>query len=252
MNQSRLNTSLRPLRNVRAGFTLIELLVVLAMIALLVLLQLPTLAKVTRTTKVAQCSSNLRQFTLAHHIYGTEFNDKLPVSSGGNWAWDLGWNAGLALNRYGAPQEVMYCPGTAPRFTDDDNEALYEYYAPGSIHVIGYVHTLPSSVGGSSLIATNVNSTLTPQTITSGPTKYPAPLPSQRVLAADATIQVNVLNGSFTFVLGGFAKPHTSPHLNGSLPAGGNLGMLDGHVEWRRFQDMQIRTPSSAAPNFWW
>jgi prepilin-type processing-associated H-X9-DG protein len=71
-------------------------------------------------------------------------------------------------------------------------------------------------------------------------------------LAADATIQVNVLNGSFTFVLGGFAKPHTSPHLNGSLPAGGNLGMLDGHVEWRRFQDMQIRTPSSAAPNFWW
>jgi prepilin-type processing-associated H-X9-DG protein len=51
-------------------------------------------------------------------------------------------------------------------------------------------------------------------------------------------------------VQGGFGKPHTSPHLIGNLPAGGNLGMLDGHVEWRKFQDMQIR--SASGPFFWW
>jgi prepilin-type N-terminal cleavage/methylation domain-containing protein/prepilin-type processing-associated H-X9-DG protein len=245
MNEHRLNSYRRARGNSRAGFTLIELLMVIGMIALLVVLQLPALAKTTRMTKVAQCSSNLRQFALAHHIYGNEYNDKLPPGGPGNWAWDLNWNTGLLLNRYGAPQEVMYCPGTAPRFTDDDNEALYEYYAPGSIHVLGYVHTLP----GGELIATNINSTLTPQTITIGPVKLPAPLPSQRVLVADATIQIPP-NGSFTFVQGGFGKPHTSPHLIGNLPAGGNLGMLDGHVEWRKFQDMQIR--SASGPFFWW
>jgi prepilin-type N-terminal cleavage/methylation domain-containing protein/prepilin-type processing-associated H-X9-DG protein len=245
MSEHRLNI-FRPARaDSRAGFTLIELLVVVGMIALLVVLQLPALAKTTRMTKVAQCSSNLRQFAMAHHVYGNEYNDKLPQGNPGAWAWDLNWNTGLLLNRYGAPEEVMYCPGTAPRFTDDDNEALYEYYAPGSVHVLGYAHTLPGNV----VAATNINSTLTPQTITSGPLKLPAPLPSKRVLLADATLQTGP-GGSFTFVSGGYPKPHTSPHLNGSVPAGGNVAMLDGHVEWRRFQDMQIR--STGGPFFWW
>jgi prepilin-type processing-associated H-X9-DG protein len=39
----------------------------------------------------------------------------------------------------------------------------------------------------------------------------------------------------------------------GKVPAGGNVGMLDSHVEWRKFQQMLPRTdPSSGAPVFWW
>lgn len=36
----------------------------------------------------------------------------------------------------------------------------------------------------------------------------------------------------------------------GRLPAGGNLLFLDGHVAWRRFQEMRIRTVGE--PAFWW
>jgi len=46
-------------------------------------------------------------------------------------------------------------------------------------------------------------------------------------------------------------KPFTSSHLLGNrLPAGGNLGMFDGHVEWRRFQEFIPRTGD--APVFYY
>src|SRR5437762_2737797 len=77
-----------------------------------------------------------------------------------------------------------------------------------------------------------------------------------RVLLADATIQAGP-GGSFTDIPGGYADPrtgrlksHITAHLNGNQPAGGNLAMLDGHVEWRNFKDMQVR--SSSGPSFWW
>jgi prepilin-type processing-associated H-X9-DG protein len=250
MSWQRTNPLLRERGNADAGFTLVELITIIAIVGLVILLHLPALSRVNRATKVAQCSSNLRQFALAHQVYAYEFNDKLPLGAAGGWAWDMQWNAGLLLNRYGASEEVMYCPGTGPRFTDDDNEALYEYYAPGSIHVIGYAHTLPNSGGVGNVLATNLNFTLTPQTIVAGPLRLPPPIPAQRVLAADATLQVP--NGSYTDIAGGYQKHHTSPHLIGSLPVGGNLGMLDGHVEWRRFQAMQIRNNPGVVPAFWW
>ena len=41
---------------------------------------------------------------------------------------------------------------------------------------------------------------------------------------------------NYTSIQGGFAYPHVSPHLKGNVPAGGNLGFKDGHVDWRGFQ----------------
>ena len=223
------------------GFTRIELLAILVIMGLLVLAQLPALARVTRQSKVAQCSANLRQFALGIHVYANEFDGRV-VPGGGFWAWDIPWNTGTLLNRYGVSEDVMYCPGTAPRFNEEDNEALYEYYAPGSIRVLGYV---PMLTGG--VPATNANATLYPQTIQAGPTFYSAAASSKRVLVADATISAGP-GGSFVNVQGGYPKPHLSPHLNGVVPAGGNVAMLDGHVEWRKFGDMQIRSGNM----FWW
>jgi prepilin-type processing-associated H-X9-DG protein len=41
--------------------------------------------------------------------------------------------------------------------------------------------------------------------------------------------------------------------MNGSVPLGGNLGMLDGHSEWRKFQYMFPRDQvGSGSPIFWW
>lgn len=121
---------------------------------------------------------------------------------------------------------------------------------------MGYI----APFSGVQVIATNLNTTLTPQRIQVGSVFLPAPSPSTRVLIADATISDNPTDNhagfvagakyNFTSVIGGYSVPHLSPHLNGFTPAGGNLAMLDGHVQWRNFSDMDQRATSGRG--FWW
>jgi len=232
------------------AFTLKELLAVLFVLGLFATVALAAMGGARDRSIIAQCESNLRQFTLAVMIYGGENNDKLPSTiAGGFWAWDLPWAAGNLLNSYGAPWQVMYCPGTAVRFSPSENLALYNY-ASGYFHVVDYALTF----GVSSLSATNINSSILPQSISTGPALFPAPVPSKRVLLADATLNL-AANGSgpWDSVQGGYPKTHTSAHLVGSVPAGGNVAFLDAHVEWRPFSQMAVRTSTStAAPYFFW
>ena len=101
-----------------------------------------------------------------------------------------------------------------------------------------------------SLISSNYVKTLTP------PSGVAA---ADRVLIADVTISLpgqnneNLRNAyQYTGINGGWSSPHRTSHMKGPLPAGGNLCMLDGHVEWHAFSDMHVRTASSGTPVFWW
>jgi type II secretory pathway pseudopilin PulG len=235
------------------GFTLLELLVIVGMIAILVVLQLPALAGAKNQSTRAQCAGNLRQFALAMQIYAGENNDNLPTSGAGNWPWDLPWNAGNVITQW-ISSRLVFCPGTAVRFSDQDNAVLWNFGSP-SYHLTGYALTSP----GFGEIATNQNTKITPQSYSPGPIILPGQLPSQRVLLADATIsspgQYNYSQRytyNWTSIAGGYAKAHISPHLRGQFPLGGNVGMLDGHIEWRKFDDMQCRVNSGSVPGFWW
>ena len=55
-------------------FTLIELLVVIAIIAILAAILLPALQSARRAAKMAQCTSNCKQFAQANHLYATSYN----------------------------------------------------------------------------------------------------------------------------------------------------------------------------------
>ncbi len=254
----------------RKGFTLTELVVVLATIALLIAVCLPVLAATKNQTKIAQCAGNLKQFTLAMHIYGGENNDKLPVLSGGPvWAWDLPWSVGNVITQWVSWRQ-LYCPGTGPRFDETDNLYLWncQYIvgqAPYTMHILGYAFAF--SGPGCSLTPANQNTTLLSEpirltTLPGGPT-LPAPSPAQRVLLADATISLNLTTYAnrykdvYNSVPGGYTPPpayavksHTSPHLNGIFPAGGNAGFKDGHVQWRKFDNMDQR--AATGRGFWW
>jgi prepilin-type processing-associated H-X9-DG protein len=235
----------------REAFTKLELLVVVALLVLLAGLRLAAATGLKHQTKVAQCAANLRQLGLSMLLYASDNADKLPAQLGlGSWLWDLDWYVGDILNQYGTPQEVMYCPGTAPRFTATNNEELYEYYAPGRVHVIGYAPTLP---GSPSLSASNVNATVTAQPtkpFVLSPYTIPPPPASRRVLIADAII-THPGTPNYVLVQGAYKVPHLCPHVDGFVPAGGNVGMLDGHVEWRSFGQMQQRTTSAQTFYYW-
>ncbi len=261
-NYPTLVTARQPERS--SGFTLSDLAIVLAMVALLATLGLSARAGSKDQSLIAQCAGNLRQFALALQIYGNEYNDQLPNNPGGASPMRLPWDVGSMLVEYlagpgstpSAAWHTFYCPGRGFLFTESDNYRFWNYRT-NQYRVLGYTVTFP---GTPSLIATNLNATLTPQPIQYILSVIPASSASVRVLLADSTMSQAGQNNpdlkytyNWTDVVGGYSTNQTSAHLEGPVPMGGNVAMLDGHVEWRKFSPMIPRTNESF-PTYavWW
>ncbi|MFO1501341.1 MAG: prepilin-type N-terminal cleavage/methylation domain-containing protein [Verrucomicrobiota bacterium] len=87
---------LRLARPVDSGFTLIELLAVIAIMGILLALLVPALAVAKGKVAAVVCTTNLRQFGLAFHLYSGDNQDAiLPNKDGQNVrvpeTWVEGW-----------------------------------------------------------------------------------------------------------------------------------------------------------------
>ena len=67
------------------GFTLVELLVVIAIISILAALLLPGLSRAKSSAHRTTCISNLRQISVAIHLYASDHGDLLPAARQVTW-----------------------------------------------------------------------------------------------------------------------------------------------------------------------
>jgi prepilin-type N-terminal cleavage/methylation domain-containing protein len=274
----------------KRGFTLIELLVVIAIIAILASLLLPGLTRAKLQAIKTQCLNNEKQQIIALTMYAGDCKDYLPDGSGGNWVWDMDVFLANQLIAYGTKPLTWYDPGTEPKFGPTDwfgvkqygnvpggttcmwcfYNAPYPYpnATPGAgFRVQGYAQTFFGTASYGGAYATNTNQKMS-ETSTPGYTGAKGGVPvgslSNRPLMACSTLNdsgnsdvyTTMLTYNWTDVDGGYqyngkTKGHISAHLsNPRVPEGGNVGMIEGHVEWRRLNKMISR--SSGSPYFYY
>jgi type II secretory pathway pseudopilin PulG len=265
---------------------LIELLVVIAIIAILAAMLLPALARSKNQAIHAQCCNNQRQQLVALTMYAGENNDFLPDGTGGSWCWDMDAALANQLIAYGTKPITWYDPGTEPidgpidwfgtngsGFVPGGTPSAWCFAAPypdpnatpgSGYRCVGYAQTFFGTASYAGFFETNTNQKLGATSTPGGADSVLVGNVSKRPLTACATLNAtgfsdvyateltynwNNVEGGYEY--DGHLKGSLSAHLEGrSIPVGGNIGMLDAHVEWRRFQDMINRT--AASPHFYY
>jgi prepilin-type N-terminal cleavage/methylation domain-containing protein/prepilin-type processing-associated H-X9-DG protein len=236
----------------KKAFTLIELLVVIAIIAILMGVLLPALGRVREQAKQRTCATRVRQHVLALTMYGDENRGKLPLpSTAGGWFQDVAINTVHFMLRTGMTRQMFYCPSNATHQKYNDmfwefnnrswNGKVFTNVTNGSFIVSGYEYIMQLSDGGRPDIRPYPQDTEKKIWLKTLQEKNAA----ARELVIDSTMgtpsNANTKYGrNFVQVPGGIfgqsqVYDRTSHLKKESVPTGGNIGLLDGHVEWRAF-----------------
>jgi prepilin-type N-terminal cleavage/methylation domain-containing protein/prepilin-type processing-associated H-X9-DG protein len=240
-----------------AGFTLIELLVVIAVIALLMAILMPTLRMAKNQAMRVYCANNVKQLELALVLYATDNRDYFPNHDvGGTWYWLWGIDRKTVnrLMKYGPQRDSFYCPANLQQKRYKD---IYWDKWSNAERIIGYFSLWDNPPPN--------NRGWQPQG--SGNKKFPVRTSDSRAGETELVVDVTYSNevqykppefpyGNFVKCGGGMTGWGTYDCANHALSEskceGGNMGFVDGHVEWRPFKEMDRRSLQGMFPTHWW
>lgn len=239
----------------KKAFTLIELLVVISIIALLLAILMPALRSARRQTQKLVCANHLKQLGLGINMYASVNDSKIPAdpdAAAYRYLWDVATPVVDAITKHtGADhpdtlKEIFYCVAASRNVLTDSLKENYwtpRVYGRYNYRVAGYFFLLkrPAGLGTIHLLE---NTELVDRMDTkdaSGTELITDMVLSQRTRFGEMYSYVEEVRG----------QPQPTNHMEGDKPLGGNILFIDQHLEWRKFNQMEIRGLGAGSIKMW-
>jgi prepilin-type N-terminal cleavage/methylation domain-containing protein/prepilin-type processing-associated H-X9-DG protein len=240
----------------KKAFTLIELLVVIAIIAILAAILVTVLSKAVERGNRVSCVNNLHEQGIAFSIYGGENNNKYPdlryppfapavippavPTAYGVWPWDISTNFTDAMVADGCTRNVFYCPSYS-QWNMDRTWNFWNYANNGPFRILGYAYLIPGA--GQAMSMSQGTKSEVPYWKTNMIVIPGKPAPADQEVVVDEVVHDSVTQSYTQISVGEFAGLNPpiiqrTSHLEGNIPAGGNILFGDGHAAWRSWFTM--------------